>query len=180
MKAIRKFVLPVVAGFVLAGAFTWTSLMLFAYRFAILPGKMRDLLDSDSVSLTVMMTLSAFLLYAGMLLCRRINGRLLDDAQEEKSGRFTAMFILGAAIAAGCFMLLAFANEGTFAATLVMICYMIICDLVVILSFSLLMLLVRGIFKWLRKNGDFLYKLRWLLPLSLFWFTAIFVYFLLM
>ena len=177
MKVCKKFLLPLLAGF-LAGALTTSlSLFLFVNRFFLAPEGMKELFENDGLSLTGMMILSAYLLYAVMLVCRKLNGRLLNDTQEEISGRYFVLYFAGTALAAAAAMLAAMANEGHFAATLVLICYMLVSNLIVIIAFAVVILLIKWLLKLMGKNGAFLYRLKWQFPLSLLWIIAAFVVF---
>lgn len=174
MKIIQKYVFPPLLGFVAGAVAASASLMLFVNRYYLIPNEVEDPFASDAVTLPVMMALSAFLLYAALLLGQKLGGRLSGDPQQERSGRFTALFLLGAALAAGGSLWLAMANEGNFAAMLVMICYMLVSDLIVIAAFLLVVLFVRWVMKLMGKDGGFLYQLKWQFPLSLLWFAVVF------
>lgn len=168
MKILKQFILPPLTGLISAAAATGISLLIFIHGAIIVPGTPEIFPDSDAVFLSAMMTLSAFLLCTAMLLC----ARWLGDG--EKSRLPIPLFLLGAALASGGSMLLAMALNGSEAASLVLICYMIICDLIVITAFLIVMLLVRWILKRLGNKGDFLTRLRWQLPLSFVWFAAVY------
>ena len=159
MKVCKKVFLPLLAGF-LAGALTTSlSVFLFVNRFFLAPEGMKDML------------------YAVMLVCRKLNGRLLNETQEEISGRYFVLYFAGVALAAAVAMLVAMANEGHFAATLVLICYMLVSNLIVIIAFAVVILLIKWLLKLMGKNGAFLYRLKWQFPLSLLWIVAAFVVF---
>ncbi len=170
MNVFRKFVFPALTGFVSAPVSAALSLLLFVY----LPGSVQRAFDMDSIALPVMMTLSAFLLYAALMYSMKYRSVITRDDQEEKPAVFTALFLAGSALAAVWAMLFAFAFDWSGAATLVMICYMIICDLVVILAFTLVLMIVRWLLSRMGKNNGFLDTLKWRLPLSLLFFAVVF------
>lgn len=170
MKVINKWMLPPLMGFAAAALSAAMSLILFLYGDIFIPvGRVQELFDNDAVSLTLMMTLSAFLLYGAMLLCRR-----LVPSADGKHGGFVALFLVGAFLAAVCSLLLAFVTDWDGAASMVMACYMMSCDIVVMIAFVLLMMLVRWLLKRVGKDGSFLDRLTWQFPLSLLWFAVVF------
>ena len=171
MKLLKQNVLPPLTGFLSAWAAAGLSLLTFVY--ANINGS-SFFSQNVILSLSAMMTLSAFLLCTALLLCRR---RL---ASSKKNRLLIPLFLAGAALAAGCAMLLAMAFDGNTAVSLVMICYMIICDLIVIIAFVVILLLVQWLLRRLGKNGDFLHRLRWQLLLSFVWFAAVFALLLIM
>lgn len=173
MKFIKKFIFPLLSGAIGAATATSLSIFLFVNRFLLAPEGTKDFFENDALSLTCMMILSAYLSYVVLLLCRKLNGRLLSDPQEEKSGRYFVLYVVGAVLAAACGMMIAMANEGNFAATLILISYIILFNLIVMIAFALLILFVKWLLKRMGKDGSFLYKLKWQLPLSLLWFAGV-------
>ncbi len=173
MRFIKKFLFPLLAGFIGAEAATSLSLYLFVNRFMLAPEGTKDIFENDALSLTCMMILSAYLTYVVMLLCRKLNGRMLGDPEEEKSGRYFALYVVGALLVAAYGILLAMGHEGNLAATLILISYVIIFNSGVMTLFALLIRFVKWLIKRMGKDGSFLYKLKWQLPLSLLWFVGV-------
>lgn len=173
MKIFKKFCLPMLMGAasgIISAAF---SLALFVYVF---PAASPDNFNVDSISLAALMLLSSFLLYAAMLLCRKFSSRISSNAMEEASGGFSALFLVGAALAAGCSMLLALVISWSGAASLVMICYMIICELIAILAFFAVMFLISRLLKRIGTEVTFLNDPKWNLLFSLLFFALIFIF----
>ena len=98
---------------------------------------------------------------------------MLGDPEEEKSGRYFALYVVGALLVAAYGILLAMGHEGNLAATLILISYVIIFNSGVMTLFALLIRFVKSLITRMGKDGSFLYKLKWQLPLSLLWFVAV-------
>ena len=157
-------------GFVSAEAAAGICLMFFVWAGSLISGD-SGFPSGFSLSLSLMMTFSSFLLYACLLFCRV----RFFDKQEQKPLRFNALFLTGSALAAVCSMILAFVTDWSGAASLVMICYMIICELIVILAFFVVIFLVKWLLKLIGKESGFLNELKWQLILSLSFFAVIFM-----
>ena len=170
MKTFKQFVLPELMGFFSAGAATGLVLLLFVWGGSLFSGRLRLPLG---FSLSLMMTLSAFLLFAALL----YGGKLSGDTRslsEKLSFSFTSLFLLGAAVAAVFSMILALKTDFVGAEALVMLCYMIVCDMILILAFALVNFILGKLLKLIGKDPDSLFIPKWRLLLFLLWSAVIY------
>ena len=170
MKPFKQFVLPELMGFFSAAATNGLSLLLFVWGGPLITGSMRL---PFGLSLSLMMTLSAFLLFAAILCGGKLSGDT-KNLSEKLSFSYTSLFLLGAAVAAVLSMILALKTDIVGAETLVMVCYMIVCDMVLLLAFLLVVFILGKLLKVTGKEPAFLSAPKWRLPLFLLWSAIIY------
>ncbi|MBQ1441480.1 MAG: hypothetical protein IIZ08_06125 [Clostridia bacterium] len=178
MKFINKYLFPPLMGFNASAISVALCLIIFEYSDFLVSNKsLQSFIDGNSLMLPLILTVSTFFLYAAMLLLRKLHERHMNKIGLEKLGdaKFNSLFMLGAIIAAVVVLSLAFATDWIGATLLVMVAYIIICNLLVSLSFIVLMWFVRLILKLIGKDRDFLNTLKCQLPLSLVYFTIVFM-----